>query len=52
MKNEISVFDSIVSLNQKEQEKIYREIELLKKIGNELYFPYARKIEGGKYIPK
>jgi phage-related protein len=46
---ETPVLDFIVSLNPKQQAKIYREIELLKKFGNELYFPHTRKMEGKKY---
>jgi hypothetical protein len=39
------VLDFIVSLNPKQQAKIYREIELLKKFGNELHFPHVRRME-------
>jgi phage-related protein len=47
--NEVPVLDFIVSLNPKQQAKIYREIELLRKFGNELHFPHVRKMEGEKY---
>jgi phage-related protein len=47
--NKVPVLDFIVSLNPKQQAKIYREIELLKKFGNELHFPHVRKMEGEKY---
>jgi hypothetical protein len=43
---EVPVLDFIVSLNPKQQAKIYREIELLMKFGNELHFPHVRKWEG------
>jgi phage-related protein len=49
--NKVPVFDFIVSLSPKQQAKIYREIELLMKFGNELHFPHVRKIEGEKYSP-
>ena len=45
----IPVLDFILSLNPKQQAKIYREIELLKKFGNELHLPHVRKMEGDKY---
>jgi phage-related protein len=47
--NKVPVLDFIVSLNPKQQAKIYREIELLRKFGNELHFPHVRKMEGEKY---
>ena len=43
------VLDFILSLNPKQQAKIYREIELLKKFGTKLQFPHVRKIQGKKY---
>jgi hypothetical protein len=43
---EVPVLNFILSLNAKQQAKIYREIELLKKFGNELSFPHVRKMEG------
>jgi phage-related protein len=46
---ETPVLDFIVSLDAKKQAKIYREIDLLEKFGNELHFPHVRKIEGKKY---
>jgi phage-related protein len=47
--DEAPVLDFIISLNPKQQAKIYREIELLKKFGNELHFSHTRKMEGEKY---
>jgi phage-related protein len=44
------VLDFILSLNAKQQAKIYREIELLEKFGDELHFPHVRKMEGEKYV--
>ena len=46
---EIPVLDFILSLNPKQQAKVYREIELLEKFGNELHFPHVEKISGEKY---
>ena len=46
---EIPVLDFILSLGPKQQAKVFREIELLKKFGNELHFPHVRKMEGEKY---
>ena len=47
--SEIPVLDFILSLGPKQQAKVFREIELLKKFGNELHFPHVRKMEGEKY---
>jgi phage-related protein len=46
---EIPVLDFIMSLDAKQQAKIYREIGLLEKFGNELHFPHVRRMEGKKY---
>ena len=46
---EIPVLDFVLSLNFKQQAKIYREINLLEKFGNELHFPHVEKISGEKY---
>ena len=46
---EVPVLDFILSLNPKQQAKIFREIELLRKFGSELGFPHVRKIKGEKY---
>jgi ketol-acid reductoisomerase len=40
----VPVLDFIVSLTPKQQAKIYREIELLMKFGNELRFPHTCKM--------
>ena len=45
----IPVLDFILLLGPKQQAKVFREIELLKKFGNELHFPHVRKMEGEKY---
>jgi phage-related protein len=45
----VPVLDFILSLNPKQQAKIYREINLLEKFGNELHFPHVEKMEGKKY---
>ncbi|MDR1114370.1 MAG: type II toxin-antitoxin system RelE/ParE family toxin [Candidatus Margulisbacteria bacterium] len=42
------VLEFILSLTPKQQAKIYREIDLLKKFGNELHFPHVRKMEAEK----
>jgi len=44
------VLDFILSLNPKQQAKIYREIDLLEKFGNELHYPHVDIIRGKKYI--
>jgi len=38
-----------LSLNPKQQAKIYREIDLLEKFGNELHYPHVDTIKGKKY---
>ena len=43
------VLDFIVSLNPKQQAKIYREIDLLEKFGNELHYPHVDTIKGERY---
>ena len=45
----VPVLDFILSLNSKQQAKIYREIDLLEKFGNELYYPHVDTIKGDKY---
>ena len=44
------VLDFILSLNPKQQAKIYREIDLLEKFGSELHYPHVDKIKGKKYV--
>ena len=46
---EVPVLDFILSLNSKQQAKIYREIDLLEKFGNELHYPHVAAIKGDKY---
>ena len=43
------VLEFILSLNPKQQAKIYREIDLLEKFGNELHYPHVDTIKGKKY---
>ena len=43
------VLDFILSLDPKQQAKIYREIDLLEKFGNELHYPHVDTIKGKKY---
>jgi len=45
----IPVLEYILGLNPKQQAKIYREIDLLKKFGNELHYPHVDTIKGKKY---
>ena len=45
----VPVLDFILSLNPKQQAKIYREIDLLEKFGNELHYPHVDTIKGKKY---
>jgi phage-related protein len=45
----IPVLDFILGLNPKQQAKVYREINLLEKFGNELHFPHVDSIKGKKY---
>ncbi len=49
--DECPVLDFILSLNAKQQAKIYREIDLLEEFGNDLYFPHVRKMEGKNNEP-
>ena len=44
------VLEFILSLDPKQQAKIYREIDLLEKFGNELHYPHIDSIKGKKYI--
>ena len=46
----VPVLDFILNLNPKQQAKIYREIDLLEKFGNELHYPHVDTIKGKKYI--
>ena len=46
----VPVLDFILKLNPKQQAKIYREIDLLEKFGNELHYPHVDTIKGKKYI--
>jgi phage-related protein len=43
------VLEFILSLDPKQQAKIYREIDLLEKFGNELHYPHVDNIKGKKY---
>jgi len=45
----VPVLDFILGLNPKQQAKIYREIDLLEKFGNELHYPHVDTIKGDKY---
>ena len=47
--NKIPVEDFIKNLSEKEESKIYREIDLLKQKGIYLGFPFTSKIEGSDY---
>ena len=44
------VLEFILRLNPKQQAKIYREIELLEKFGNELHYPHVDTVKGKKYV--
>jgi phage-related protein len=44
------VLDFILGLNPKKQAKIYREIDLLEKFGNELHYPHVDIVQGKKYV--
>jgi phage-related protein len=46
----VPVLEFILSLDSKQQAKIYREIDLLEKFGNELHYPHVDTIKGNKYI--
>jgi len=43
------VLEFILALNPKQQAKVYREIDLLEKFGNELHYPHVDTIKGKKY---
>ncbi|HCC36256.1 MAG TPA: type II toxin-antitoxin system RelE/ParE family toxin [Treponema sp.] len=45
----VPVLEFILSLNPKQQAKVYREINLLEKFGNELHYPHVDTIKGAKY---
>ncbi|MCL2722689.1 MAG: type II toxin-antitoxin system RelE/ParE family toxin [Treponema sp.] len=45
----IPVLEFILNLNPKQQAKIFREINLLEKFGNELHYPHVDNIKGDKY---
>ena len=47
--SKVPVLEFILGLNPKQQAKIYREIDLLEKFGNELHYPHVDKIKGQKY---
>ena len=47
--SKVPVLDFILELNPKQQAKIYREIDLLEKFGNELHYPHVDTIKGKKY---
>jgi len=47
--NKIPVLEFILNLEPKYQAKIYREIDLLEKFGNELHYPHVDIIKGEKY---
>jgi phage-related protein len=46
----VPVLDFILNLSPKQQAKIYREIDLLEKFGNELHYPHVDIVKGKKYI--
>jgi phage-related protein len=43
------VLEFILTLNPKQQAKIYREIDLLEKFGSDLHYPHVDSIKGDKY---
>jgi phage-related protein len=43
------VLEFILNLSPKQQAKVYREIDLLEKFGNELHYPHVDTIKGKKY---
>ena len=47
--SKVPVLEFILKLHPKQQAKIYREIDLLEKFGNELHFPHVDTIKGDKY---
>jgi len=44
------VLEFILGLNPKQQAKIYREIDLLEKFGNELHYPHVDTVKGKMYV--
>jgi len=49
MDGKAPVLDFILGLEPKQQAKIYREINLLEKFGNQLHYPHVDTIKGDKY---
>ena len=49
VEGKVPVLEFILELLPKEQAKIYREIDLLEKFGNELHYPHVGSIKGEKY---
>ena len=47
--SKVPVLEFILKLQPKQQAKIYREIDLLEKFGNELHFPHVDTVKGDKY---
>ena len=45
----VPVLEFILKLQPKQQAKIYREIDLLEKFGNELHYPHVDTVKGNKY---
>ena len=45
----VPVLEFILGLEPKQQAKVYREIDLLEKFGNELHYPHVDTIKGDKY---
>ena len=45
----VPVLEFILNLEPKQQAKIFREIDLLEKFGNELHYPHVDTIKGDKY---
>ncbi|MDR2542421.1 MAG: type II toxin-antitoxin system RelE/ParE family toxin [Treponema sp.] len=45
----VPVLEFIQNLEPKQQAKVYREIDLLEKFGNELHYPHVDIIKGDKY---
>jgi hypothetical protein len=45
----VPVLEYIQNLEPKHQAKVYREIDLLEKFGNELHYPHVDTIKGDKY---
>ncbi|MCL2063638.1 MAG: type II toxin-antitoxin system RelE/ParE family toxin [Candidatus Cloacimonetes bacterium] len=42
----VPVLEFIKCLNSKQQAKIYREIDLLERFGNDLHYPHLKSIKG------